>query len=166
MRGVNKVILLGTVGKDAEVRSMPNGNTVASLSLATSDSWKDKQTGQVQERTEWHKVVFFGKLAEIAGNYAKKGTQLYIEGRLQTRKWQDQSGADRYVTEIVVDQNGQMQLIGGRRETGNASAQPAAPVANQARPQASNSRDQARAPVRPAAAPAPDYDSFDDNIPF
>ena len=109
-RGVNKVILVGNLGNDPEVRYMPNGNAVANLSLATSESWKD-QHGQVQERTEWHRLTMYRRLAEIAGEYLKKGSQIYVEGKLQTRKWQDQQGQDRYTTEIIVDQ---MQMLGGR----------------------------------------------------
>ncbi|MCG7552020.1 MULTISPECIES: single-stranded DNA-binding protein [Pseudoalteromonas] len=115
-RGVNKVILVGNLGQDPEVRYMPNGNGVANISIATTDSWKDKNTGQLQERTEWHRVVLFGKLAEVAGEYLRKGSQVYIEGRLQTRKWTDQSGQEKYTTEIVVDMGGQMQMLGGRGE--------------------------------------------------
>ncbi|KZN29384.1 single-stranded DNA-binding protein [Pseudoalteromonas luteoviolacea S2607] len=117
-RGVNKVILVGNLGQDPEVRYMPNGNGVANISIATTDSWKDKNTGQLQERTEWHRVVLFGKLAEVAGEYLRKGSQVYIEGRLQTRKWTDQSGQEKYTTEIVVDMGGQMQMLGGRNEQG------------------------------------------------
>lgn len=113
-RGVNKVILVGNLGQDPEVRYMPNGNGVANISIATTDSWKDKNTGQMQERTEWHRVVLFGKLAEVAGEYLRKGSQVYIEGRLQTRKWTDQSGQEKFTTEIVVDMGGQMQMLGGR----------------------------------------------------
>jgi single-strand DNA-binding protein len=109
-RGINKVILVGNLGNDPEVRYMPNGNAVANLSLATSESWKDPQ-GQMQERTEWHRLTMYRRLAEIAGEYLKKGSQIYVEGKLQTRKWQDQSGQDRYTTEIIVDQ---MQMLGGR----------------------------------------------------
>lgn len=116
-RGINKVILVGNLGQDPEVRYMPNGNAVTNITVATSDSWKDQQ-GQQQERTEWHRVVFFGKLAEIAGEYLRKGSQVYLEGKLQTRKWKDQSGADRYSTEIVVDMNGTMQMLGGRNQGG------------------------------------------------
>jgi len=112
-RGVNKVILIGNVGGDPETRYMPNGNAVTNITLATTDSWKDKQTGQLQERTEWHRVVLFGKVAEIAGEYLRKGSQCYIEGRLQTREW-EKDGVKRYTTEIVVDMNGTMQLLGGR----------------------------------------------------
>lgn len=122
-RGVNKVILVGNLGQDPEVRYMPNGNAVANITVATSESWKD-QSGQKQERTEWHRVVMFGKLAEITGEYLRKGSQVYLEGKLQTRKWKDQSGQDRYSTEVVVDQGGQMQMLGGR---GQAQA-PGAPA--------------------------------------
>lgn len=114
-RGVNKVILVGNLGNEPEVRFMPNGNAVANLSLATSESWKDQQ-GQVQERTEWHRLTMYKRLAEIAGEYLKKGSQIYVEGKLQTRKWQDQQGQDRYTTEIIVDQ---MQMLGGREGGGS-----------------------------------------------
>lgn len=146
-RGVNKVILVGNLGKDPEVRYMPNGNAVANITLATSESWKDKQTGEQQEKTEWHRVVMFRRLGEIAGEYLKKGSQVYIEGRLQTRKWQDNAGNDRYTTEIVADE---MQMLGSRGggsagfSTGAATSQ-SAPA--------------------PAAASAPAGD-FDDDIPF
>lgn len=113
-RGVNKVILVGNLGNDPEVRYMPNGNAVANLSLATSESWKDQQ-GQMQERTEWHRLTMYRRLAEVAGEYLKKGSQIYVEGKLQTRKWQDQQGQDRYTTEIIVDQ---MQMLGGREGGG------------------------------------------------
>jgi single-strand DNA-binding protein len=110
-RGVNKVILIGNLGKDPEVRYMPSGGAVANVTIATSESWKDKQTGEQQERTEWHNVVFFNRLAEIVGEYLKKGSQVYVEGSLRTRKWQDKEGRDRYTTEIVA---GEMQMLGGR----------------------------------------------------
>jgi len=110
-RGVNKVILIGNLGADPEVRYMPSGGAVANLRLATTESWKDKQTGERQEQTEWHQVVFFGRLAEIAGEYLKKGSKVYVEGRLRTRKWQDKSGGDRYTTEIV---GSDMQMLDGR----------------------------------------------------
>lgn len=113
MKGVNKVIIVGTLGKDPEVRHTTNGNAIANLSVATSEQWTDKQSGQKQEKTEWHRVVIYGKLAEIAGQYLKKGSQVYLEGKLQTRKWQDQSGQDKYTTEIVLDVHGVMQMIGG-----------------------------------------------------
>ena len=114
-RGVNKVILVGNLGNDPEVRYMPNGNAVANLSLATSESWKDQQ-GQMQERTEWHRLTMYRRLAEVAGEYLKKGSQIYVEGKLQTRKWQDNQGQDKYTTEIIVDQ---MQMLGGRGDGGN-----------------------------------------------
>jgi single-strand DNA-binding protein len=117
-RGVNKVILIGNLGQDPEVRYMPNGNAVATVSIATGETWKDKQTGEQRERTEWHRVVFFGKLAEIVGQYLKKGSKVYVEGRLQTRKWQGQDGQDRYTTEVVVDVGGQMQMLDSRGQGG------------------------------------------------
>jgi single-strand DNA-binding protein len=112
MRGVNKAIIVGTLGKDPEMRYMPSGSAVANLSVATSEQWKDKQSGEKQERTEWHRVAIFGKLAEIAGEYLRKGSQVYLEGKIQTRKWQDKEGKDRYSTEIVADT---MQMLGGKR---------------------------------------------------
>uniref|UniRef100_UPI000668E5D9 single-stranded DNA-binding protein n=1 Tax=Pseudomonas aeruginosa TaxID=287 RepID=UPI000668E5D9 len=144
------------VGGDPETRYMPNGNAVTNITLATSESWKDKQTGQQQERTEWHRVVFFGRLAEIAGEYLRKGSQVYVEGSLRTRKWQGQDGQDRYTTEIVVDINGNMQLLGSRPSGDDSQRAPAR--ANAALQNAS----------RPQSAPqvAQDYDSFDDDIPF
>jgi single-strand DNA-binding protein len=149
-RGVNKVILIGNVGGDPETRYMPNGNAVTNITLATTDSWKDKQTGQQQERTEWHRVVLFGKVAEIAGEYLRKGSQCYIEGRLQTREW-EKDGVKRYTTEVVVDMGGTMQLLGGKQEGGD----------RQPRPQQQRTQQQSR-----PQQPAPDYDSFDENIPF
>lgn len=122
-RGVNKVILVGTLGKDPEVRYLPGGAAVANISIATSESWKDKSTGEKKEKTEWHHVVIFGKLAEIAGEYLKKGTQVYIEGALQTRKWTDQSGVEKYTTEVVVKPMvGTMQMLGGRSQQGNSQS--------------------------------------------
>lgn len=144
-RGVNKVILIGHVGKDPEVRYMPNGNAVANLTLATSESWKDKNTGENQERTEWHRVVFFRRLGEVVGEYVKKGSRIYVEGRLQTRKWQGQDGQDRYTTEIIADQ---MQMLdsrsGGAGDYGSSRAQ-----------------DSDMGPSSP-----PDDEGFDDDIPF
>lgn len=110
-RGINKVILVGNLGKDPEVRYMPSGGAVANVTLATSDQWKDKQTGEQRERTEWHNVVFYQRLAEIVGEYLKKGSQVYVEGSLRTRKWQDKNGNDRYTTEIIASE---MQMLGGR----------------------------------------------------
>ena len=116
-RGVNKVIILGTLGQDPEVRHMPNGGAVASVSVATSESWNDKVTGEKKEQTEWHRVVIFGKLAEIAGEYLRKGSQVYFEGQLRTRKWTDNAGVEKYTTEIVIQQmGGVMQMIGGKRD--------------------------------------------------
>ena len=162
-RGVNKVILIGNVGGDPETRYLPNGNAVTNITLATTDSWKDKQTGQQQDRTEWHRVVFFGKLAEIAGEYLRKGSQCYVEGRLQTREW-EKDGVKRYTTEIVVDMNGTLQLLGGRggnKEGGGDYAprqQQSRPAPQQAAPRP--------APQPAAQQPAQDFDSFDDDIPF
>jgi single-strand DNA-binding protein len=113
MRGLNQVQIIGTLGRDPEVRYTSAGAAIATLNIATSEQWTDKQSGQRQEKTEWHRVVIFGKLAEIAGQYLTKGSQVFIQGKLQTRKWQDQSGQDRYSTEVVVDANGQMQMLGG-----------------------------------------------------
>ncbi|ELQ8316821.1 single-stranded DNA-binding protein [Pseudomonas aeruginosa] len=158
-RGVNKVILVGTCGQDPETRYMPNGTAVTNLSLATSEVWNDKQTGEKKEKTEWHRVSLFGKVAEIAGEYLKKGSQVYIEGKLQTREW-EKDGIKRYTTEIVVDMQGTMQLLGGKPQGGDSGNRPQGQ--NQQRPQQQNSR--------PQQAPAPDnnpqYDSFDDDIPF
>lgn len=117
-RGVNKVILVGNLGKDPEVRYMPSGGAVANVTLATSEQWKDKQSGEQKERTEWHNVVFYQRLAEIVGEYLKKGSQIYVEGSLRTRKWQDKNGNDRYTTEIVASD---MQMLGGRGGAGSAA---------------------------------------------
>ena len=116
MRGVNKVILVGNLGADPELRYIPNGGAVTNLTIATSEVWKDKQTGENREKTEWHRVVIFNKLAEIAAQYLKKGSQVYIEGQLQTRKWQDQNGQDRYTTEIVVNIGGTLQILSSKQE--------------------------------------------------
>jgi single-strand DNA-binding protein len=121
-RGVNKVILVGHLGQDPEVRYMPNGNAVVNMTLATSENWKDKSTGENKEKTEWHRVVLFGKLAEIAGEYLRKGSQVYIEGSLQTRKWQDQNGFERYTTEVIVNIGGTMQMLGSRSSNVQATA--------------------------------------------
>ncbi|WP_319380227.1 single-stranded DNA-binding protein [Thiomicrorhabdus sp.] len=122
MRGVNKVILVGTLGQDPDVKYAANGNAIANLSVATSEEWNDKSTGQKQQKTEWHRVAIFGKLAEIAGQYLKKGSQVYLEGKLQTRKWQDQNGQDRYTTEVVLSGfDGNMQMLGGGPRQGDAA---------------------------------------------
>lgn len=190
-KGVNKVILVGNLGNDPEVRYMPNGNAVANLSLATSESWKDQQ-GQVQERTEWHRLTMYRRLAEIAGEYLKKGSQIYVEGKLQTRKWQDQQGQDKYTTEIIVDQ---MQMLGGRggeggggnggyqrpqNNQGGYNQEPAQGGYNQAPQQGGgqqgynsnqgggyNQAPQGGSPSQPKNPPMaePDFD-FDDDIPF
>ncbi|MEL7595319.1 single-stranded DNA-binding protein [Aeromonas veronii] len=123
-RGINKVILIGNLGQDPEVRYMPSGIAVTNITLATSETWRDKQTGEQKERTEWHRVVFMGKLAEVAGEYLKKGSQVYVEGKLQTRKWQDQSGHERYTTEVLVDSfTGVMQMLGGKPQGGVSQPQ-------------------------------------------
>lgn len=127
-RGVNKVILVGNCGQDPECKYMPNGNAVTNITVATSESWKDKQTGQQQERVEWHKLVFFNRLAEIAGEYLRKGSKVYIEGSLRTRKWQGQDGQDRYTTEVVASE---MQMLDSRQDSAPAPA----PAAQQAAPQ-------------------------------
>ena len=117
-RGINKVILIGNLGNEPDVRYMPSGDPVANVSLATSEAWKDKNTGEMQERTEWHRVVFFGKVAEVVKDYLHKGSKIYVEGKLRTRKWQGQDGQDRYTTEVVVDINGTMQMLDSRPEGG------------------------------------------------
>ena len=150
-RGINKVILIGNLGNDPDIRYTGSGAAVANISLATAESWRDKDSGEQQERTEWHRIVFFGRLAEIAGEYLRKGSQIYVEGRLQTRKWQDKEGNDRYTTEIVGNE---MQMLGGRASGGSASYNDSAPA------------------QRPASNPAPQpatsgaSDDFDDDIPF
>ncbi len=171
-RGVNKVILVGNLGQDPEVRYMPNGGAVANITLATSESWRDKQTGETKEKTEWHRVVLFGKLAEVAGEYLRKGSQVYIEGQLQTRKWQDQGGQERYTTEIVVNVGGTMQMLGGRQGGGAPAGggqqgswgQPQQPQGEQfsggSKPAA---RPAQSAPAAPSNEPPMD---FDDDIPF
>lgn len=147
-RGINKVILVGNVGTDPDVRYLPNGNPVANMSIATSESWKDKQTGERQEKTEWHRVVLFNRLGEIAGEYVKKGSKVYIEGRLQTRKWTDQNNVERYTTEIIASE---LQMLDSRQSGAGMPQQQAAPApAKQAAP----------------AAAAEAVDNFDDDIPF
>jgi single-strand DNA-binding protein len=164
-RGINKVILVGSLGKDPELRQLPNGNSVANISLATSESWKDRNTGQKQEKTEWHRVIIFGKLAEIAGQYLSKGTKVYFEGKLQTRKWQDRAtGQDKYTTEIVVDSGGQMQML-DNRQRGNTQSPPARDTFNTGK-QTYNSPGPGPAPNSvPAINPDPIID-FDDDILF
>ena len=168
-RGINKVILVGNLGQDPEIRYMPNGNAVANFSVATSETWKDKQTGENRDRTEWHRVVVFGKLAEIAGEYVKKGTQVYLEGQLQTRKWQDQAGNDRYSTEVVINAvGGTLQILGSRSgDSFNDGSQNWGQSANNTSSAPSTSRPSTT--NEPAASqptmPEPPMD-FDDDIPF
>ncbi len=193
-RGVNKVILVGNLGQDPEVRYMPNGGAVANITLATSESWRDKATGEMKEQTEWHRVVLFGKLAEVASEYLRKGSQVYIEGQLRTRKWTDQSGQDRYTTEVVVNVGGTMQMWGsnhghhadagectmqmlGGRQGGGAPAggnigggQPQGGWGQPQQPQGGNQFSggaQSRPQQSAPAAPSnePPMD-FDDDIPF
>ena len=151
-RGVNRVTILGNLGKDPEVRYMPNGNAVANITIATSETWNDKQSGEKKEKTEWHRVVFFGKLAEIVGKYLNKGSKIYIEGKLQTRKWQNNEGKDVYTTEVVVDIGGSMQMLDGKPAGGAPAQQQAQRPAQQQRP---TQRQQ-----------VPIDDGFDDDIPF
>ena len=162
MASVNKVILVGNLGRDPEMRYMPNGEAVCNFSIATTDSWKDKN-GQKQERTEWHNIVMYRKLAEIAGEYLKKGRPVYVEGRLQTRKWQTKEGQDRYTTEIIADQ---MQMLGGREGAGSNTYE--AMDEDQSRPmQTSAPRPAASAPQSaPQPASGGDFDAFEDDIPF
>ncbi len=184
MSGVNKVILIGRLGQDPEMKFNQQGGAIANVSMATSEKWKDKNSGEQKEKTEWHRVVFFGKIAEIVGQYVKKGSNIYIEGKLQTRKWQDQSGADRYSTEVVVDGfNGVLQMLDGAPANNQQQApqkqqkpQQQAPQQQQ-QPQTPPNYQQAGAPQQipqqprqqqpqqqqqPAAGP----DAFNDNIPF
>ncbi len=172
-RGVNKVILVGNLGGDPEVRYMPSGGAVANITIATSETWRDKATGEQREKTEWHRVALYGKLAEVAGEYLRKGSQVYIEGQLQTRKWQDQSGQERYSTEVVVQgYNGIMQMLGGRQQQGGGmnQGQPQQQGGGWGQPQ--QPARQSQPAYQPAAqqAPQPQYNEppmdFDDDIPF
>ena len=180
-RGVNKVILVGNVGQDPEMKYMPSGNAVTNISVATSESWKDKQTGQQQERTEWHRVVFFNRLGEIAGEYLRKGSKVYVEGSLRTRKWQDQSGQDRYSTEIV---GSEMQMLDSRGDSlsnqgqSNSYQQQQVPQQSPQTPQQQQRAPQQAPQMAPpqgqpmgvhqqqAPQPAQGFDNFDDDIPF
>ncbi|WP_249716839.1 single-stranded DNA-binding protein [Proteus faecis] len=157
-KGVNKCILIGHLGQDPEIRYMPSGGAVANLTLATSESWRDKQTGEMKEKTEWHRVCIFGKLAEIAGEYLRKGSQVYIEGSLQTRKWTDQSGQDRYTTEVVVNVGGTMQMLGGN-QAGSQKPQPQ----GWGQPQQPQEPKQVSSNQAPQNEPPMD---FSDDIPF
>lgn len=164
-KGVNKVILIGRLGQDPETRYTASGAAITNISLATSESWKDKQTGQMQEKTEWHRVCFFNRLAEIAGEYLRKGSNAYIEGKLQTRKWQDQQGQDRYTTEVVANE---LQMLDSRQEGQQSnSRQPQQAPQQYANSPQQQTRQPAPAPQQQAQpAPAPEMDSFDDDIPF
>lgn len=152
MAGVNRVILVGNLGQDPEVRYLPNGGAVANLSVGVSEQWKDKNTGEKKQKTEWCRVVLFGKLAEVAGEYLRKGSQVYIEGALQTRKWTDQAGVEKYTTEVVVNVGGTMQMLGGKQEGGAASN----------KPQQQGRQQQPSSPVPQNEPPM----NFDDDIPF
>ncbi len=159
-RGINKVILVGNVGVDPDVRHLPNGNAVTTLSIATSESWKDKQTGEKQERTEWHRVVCFNRLGEIAGEYVRKGSKLYVEGSLRTRKWQDQQGQDRYTTEIIA---ADIQMLDSRGQGGSYSNE-----GDQSAPPQHHAQ-QASAATKPQASQNNAQEAFeelDDDIPF
>ena len=160
MASVNKVILVGNLGKDPEVRYMPSGDAITNITMATTDSWKDKN-GEKQEKTEWHRIAFFGKLAEIAGEYLKKGSQVYVEGRLQTRKWQDKEGHDRYTTEIIADR---MQMLGSRSGggSGNYEVQDKAPTEAGREPSGGSGGGSSK----PAAKKGGDFEDFEDDIPF
>ena len=163
MASVNKVILVGNLGRDPEVRYMPNGDAVANYSIATTETWKDKQ-GNRQEKTEWHNIVMYRRLAEIAGEYLKKGSSVYIEGRLQTRKWQDKQGNDRYTTEIIADQ---LQMLGGRNS--NAAGQTPGQdhgAASPSQPGGASTDDTPPPPRRQDPAPGGNFDDMDDDIPF
>jgi single-strand DNA-binding protein len=158
-RGINKVILIGNLGQDPDLKFMPNGNAVANISIATDEGYTDK-AGKKVEKTEWHRVVFFGKLAEIVGQYLTKGSKIYVEGKLQTRKWQNKEGQDVYTTEIVVDISGQMQMLDGKQEgqQNNSAPGPAHPPASKPGPAANSG-------PGPASLPDP-VDDFNDDIPF
>lgn len=161
-RGINKVIILGTLGQDPEVKYMPSGGAVCNISIATSEQWNDKATGEKKEQTEWHRVVIFGKLAEVAGEYLRKGSQVYVEGKLRTRKWTDQSGNEKYTTEIVLQpMNGVMQMVGGKREDAGQQRQQSGN--NQFSGQQQSQPHQQRQQSAPSNEPPMDFDS---DIPF
>jgi len=161
-KGINRVTIVGNLGNDPEVKYMPSGGAVANISVATSESWKDKQTGEQKEKTEWHRIVFFNKLAEIVGEYLKKGSQVYVEGSLRTRKWQDQGGADRYTTEIVASE---MQMLGGRSENAGDVPQQR-PQAQQQPQQYQQPQQQAHPQGQPMGVSQQGMDSFDPDLPF
>jgi single-strand DNA-binding protein len=159
-RGVNKVILVGNLGADPETRAMPSGSTVANIRIATSESWKDKQSGEQQERTEWHRVALFGRLGEIAAEYLRKGSQVYIEGSIRTRKWQDKEGKERYSTEIVANE---MQMLGGRGGDGGGRSGGGRDFGGSA---PSRSQDEYGESSGPSGGGGGGKDDFDDDIPF
>jgi single-strand DNA-binding protein len=161
-RGINKVILIGHLGADPETRAMPSGMTVANMRLATTESWKDKQSGEQQERTEWHNVALFGRLGEIAAEYLRKGSQVYIEGRLRTRKWQDKEGRDRYTTEIVANE---MQMLGGRGGAGGGGGGGGGSGGGGGGPSGEPAPRSDHAEAA-GAGPSAQRDEFDDDIPF
>lgn len=164
-RGVNKVIIVGNLGGDPEVKYMPSGDAVANLTVATSESWRDKTTGEQKEKTEWHRVAIFGKLAEIAGEYLRKGSQVYLEGQLQTRKWQDQQGNDRYSTEVVLQGfNGVMQMLGGKSDGGGQQQQQGWGQPQKPQAQQQQYQQQPQQQAQPQYNQAPQND--DDGIPF
>lgn len=170
VRGINKVVLIGRLGKDPEVRYIPNGGAVANLQLATSESWRDKQTGEMREQTEWHRVVLFGKLAEVAGEYLRKGAQVYIEGQLRTRSWDDNNGVTRYITEILVKTTGTMQML-GRAAGAQTQPEEAQQFSGQPQPEPKKGGAKTKGRGRKAAQPEPQQPSepaydFDDDIPF
>ena len=158
-RGVNKAILIGNLGNDPEVRYTPNGNAVASISLATSETWRDKQSGELQDRTEWHRVVFFNRLAEIVGEYLRKGSKIYVEGLLRTRKWQDKNGIDRYTTEIIANE---MHMLDSKSSTGNKHIPPVPPP-NEDSTAGSTTTTNTTEAISPVESQAP---MADDDIPF
>jgi single-strand DNA-binding protein len=163
MASVNKVILIGNLGRDPETRYMPDGGAITNISVATTDTWKDK-AGEKQEKTEWHRVAFFGRLAEIAGEYLKKGSQVYVEGRLQTRKWQDKDGNDKYTTEIVADR---MQMLGSRQGMGGGAAPDRDMGGGAERGEGGGGGSQRPAAAKPAGkAGGGKFDDFEDDIPF
>ncbi|MEI9587541.1 single-stranded DNA-binding protein [Enterobacter asburiae] len=162
-KGINKVILVGNLGQAPEVRYLPSGGAVCSLTLATSESWRDKATGEQKEHTEWHRVVLFGKLAEVVGEYLRKGYQVYIEGQLRTRKWTDQAGVERYTTEVVVNVGGTMQMLGGRQGGGAASAGGSTAQGGNQFSGGAQSRPQQQSARAPSNEPPMDFDS---DIPF
>ncbi len=163
MASVNKVIIVGNLGRDPETRYMPSGDAMTSITVATTDSWKDKATGEKKEQTEWHRITFFGKLAEIAGQYLKKGSQVYVEGSLRTRKYMDKDGVEKYATDIRADS---MQMLGSRQGGGIGGGMPAMDDGYGAPAAAPVSRPAPAPASRPAARPAPNFSDMDDDIPF